>query len=186
MRSVTELYLKKIQLHVKGDQGEDLIVPESHEKYKSLKKETDEAMKKTRRAAKNNETYKEVLKVLEAIRVESMEVRQEGDDGDMYDEDKKRERQRKKRKILKPLREYTNHNCDEGRFKGWSKRAAGNMTALCKKLREDKPECSRFRAAYREVYRARNQEKHKEGEVEEIAVDYDEQWDVGNVAQVEI
>ena len=78
-------------------------------------------MKKTRWAAKNNETYKEVVKVLEAICLELLDVGLEGDDGEMYDEDKKRERQRKKRKILKPFREYNNRNRDEGRFKGGPK-----------------------------------------------------------------
>ena len=55
-------------------------------------------------------------------------------------QDKKAE-QKKKRMLLKPLRSYTARQGKEGRFKGWSKRAAADMAALCKKVKkkETKP-----------------------------------------------
>ena len=105
----------------------------------------------------------------------------------MDNEERKREKQRKKRKMLKPFREYTNCNRDEGRFKGWSKRVASDMALMSKKLRVEKPaECAKFRKAYREVYRARNKEKQKPSKVEDEPVDYDELWDLDNVDPVVI
>ena len=44
----------------------------------------------------------------------------------------------------------------EGRFKGWSSRAAGDMAKLCKKMREGKEDYSRFREAYHEIYCSRS------------------------------
>jgi hypothetical protein len=44
-------------------------------------------------------------------------------------------RQQKRRRLLKSFREYTVRQSDEGKFKGWSKRAADEMTSYCKKLK---------------------------------------------------
>ena len=61
------------------------------------------------------------------------------------------------------------------------------MTAFCKKLKEEKVDfLGRFRMAYREVYRSRNQEKQKQSKLEDEPVDYDELWDMGAITVAEI
>ena len=104
----------------------------------------------------------------------------------MDKEDKKRERMRKRCKLLKPFREYTARNHGEGSFKGWSKRAADDMAACCKKLKEEKAEMVRFRKAYRDIYQDQNKKKRKSIEVKVVDVDYSELWDVDDVQPIEI
>jgi hypothetical protein len=187
MRTASEVYLKRLQLNVNGGDDEDLIVAEGHVGYDELKKDFDDMVKKTRRLAKGNATYKEVKKALETIQQgPQSEAAQDEDADDMYEEDRKREHLRKKRKILKPLREYTVRQGEEGRFKGWSMRAAGDLAALCRKIKDERDNCAKFRAAYREIYQTRHQTKPKVIEVGEVVVDYSEVWDVGEVAAVEI
>lgn len=186
MRTASEVYLKRLQININGGDDDDLDIAEGHVKYDDLKKELEEMVKKTRRLAKGNATYREVKKALEAMQQGiPSEVAQDKSTDDMYEEDRKREQQRKKQKILKPLREYTVRKGEEGRFKGWSKRAAGDMAALCNKIKDEREDCARFRAAYREIYQMRRQMKPVI-EVGEIVVDYSVVWDVGMVDAVEI
>jgi len=54
------------------------------------------------------------------------------------------------------LREYTNPKEDEGRFKGWSSRAAdADMTAHVVALSKSTPERDVFHKMYRHVYQKR-------------------------------
>jgi hypothetical protein len=183
-KSVAEVYMKKMEVDVGGGQEDDVIVPETHSKYEALKKQTDESIKKARRASKNNMMYKEVKKELDAWRREG-EAEQE--ETELQTEEERRgEKQRKRRKILRTFREYTVRQNKEGKFKGWSSRASGDMAALCKKLREGKEEYRRFRMAYHEIYSSRNQNKRKEQENALLQVDYNELWDVGEIPQIEI
>jgi hypothetical protein len=176
--------MKKMEVDVGGGQEDDVIVPETHSKYEALKKQTDESIKKARRASKNNMMYKEVKKELDAWRREG-EAEQE--ETELQTEEERRgEKQRKRRKILRTFREYTVRQNKEGKFKGWSSRASGDMAALCKKLREGKEEYRHFRMAYREIYSSRNQNKRKEQENALLQVDYNELWDVGEIPQIEI
>ena len=149
-------------------------------KYNELKKSTNELLKNTRRMARSNTTYKNVKRALDEMRHDAAgDAEEDGDD--MYQEGKIREKLRKRRKILKPFREYTFWQGEEGRSKGWSKTAANDMAALCKNLKEEKEEHGKFRAAYREIYHLRHQAKPKAIEVEEVQVDYRELWDVENI-----
>ena len=104
---------------------------------------------------------------------------QQGDEG-------KKETLRKRRKIMKNFREYTVRQDTEGRFKGWSSRAAGDMAKLCKKIREGKEDYSRFREAYREIYSSRSKGKTKVILEAEVEVDYRELWDLGEIPLTEI
>ena len=74
----------------------------------------------------------------------------------------------------------------EGRFKGWSNRAAGDMAKLCKTIREGKEDYSRFREAYREIYSSRTKRKNKVNLEAKVDVDYGELWDLGEVPLTEI
>ena len=107
MTSVAEVYLRKLQLNIRGQEGEDVLIPEGHEMYDDLKKGTDDMLKITRQLAKNNDTYKEVETALEAMSLATTFVGVT-EDNSVHGEDMKRERQRKRRKmILKPFREHT-------------------------------------------------------------------------------
>ena len=90
-----------------------------------------ESLKRAREAAKDNAVYKKMKTTLDSI-MSPASVLQEQD---------KKDEQKKKRMLLKPLRSYTARQGKEGRFKGWSKRAAADMAALCKKVKkkETKP-----------------------------------------------
>ena len=85
--------------------------------------------------------------------------------------------------MLKPFREYTVPQNEEGKFKGWSKRAARDMAATCKKIKEGKEEYLKFRMAYREIYASRRQHKRKNNNpiAQDIEVDYSELWDVEDI-----
>ncbi len=58
----------------------------------------------------------------------------------------------KKRKRLRSLREYTSANDEEGRFKGWSLRAAEDMAAIIARLNSTPAKYKVFRRAYRATY----------------------------------
>ena len=73
----------------------------------------------------------------------------------------------------------------EGKFKGWSKRASDEMTSIAKRLaaqgRSDRSQM--FNAAYRRVYGTRNHDKRKD-EIDDEPVDYSELWDIGVIAEI--
>lgn len=187
-RSAAEVYMKKMEFNLEGEEDEDLLIPEGHDKYNDLKRKTDDVLKRVRGVAKKNATYKEVKKTLESmLRAAGGREEQEGDDNDIDVEEMKRDKMKKRRKVLKQFREYTAQQGEEGRFKGWSKRAADDMAAYCKNLKKEKTELLRFRKAYREVYRSREQEKRKTPKSkEDVQVDYSQLWDVEDIPHTEI
>ena len=63
-KNCAEAYLKKLEVNLVGSEEDELVVAESDEAYKDLKKRTDDMLKKARRSAKSNATYKELKKVL--------------------------------------------------------------------------------------------------------------------------
>ena len=105
---------------------------------------------------------------------------------DEVDEKESKKRLKKRRKTMKSLREYTVHQNEEGKFKGWSSRAAGDMPTLCRKVREGKEDYEQFRKAYHEIYSSRNQGKQKAFPEPIIDVDYSELWDLGDISITEI
>ena len=151
---------------------------------------------KARKAAKDNAMYKQMKAALacasRAVVPEDDAAEDTAEDAEdttvTVPEDKKKEEQRSKRQLLKAFRTYTARQGRECRFKGWSRRAAVDMSALCKKLKEEsKVQYARFRAGYREVYNARKEEKKNSPEYKEpILVDYDNNWDVDDIDIQEI
>ena len=78
---------------------------------------------------------------------------------------------------MKTFREYTVRQGEEGKFKGWSKRAAADMTALNANLRQQSEDCAKFKAMYKELYRTRQRAHSKMApEGEDETVDYKELW----------
>ena len=138
-------YLKKLEIDTnKKEEGDLHLIPEGHIKYAGLKKTTDKNLKKARRLSKNNSIYKNVKRVFEGILENEEEGEAHGGKDGKCEEDKKA-RQAKQRKVLKQFRAYTVHQNEEGKFKGWSNRAAGDMAKLCKMIRKGKGEYDQFR-----------------------------------------
>jgi hypothetical protein len=165
------------------------IVPEGGPGYDDLKKATEAAIKKTRQDAKKNTKYRDIKKQLEQLAKEEEAEEREATTAEtpMMESEKKdmeRRKLKKKRKLLKSFREYTVRQGDETKFKGWSKRAADDMTAICIKLKAEKEATKRFCAAYRQVIDSRSGGKRKADDVEETVVDYSELWDIGVIAEI--
>jgi hypothetical protein len=177
---------------------ENLLVPESTSTlYCDLRKKNEAVLKKTRRAARKNAKYKELKKLLEEGEVTSARTGvvppAAGNNGAPRDEEEERvkqEKRSKKRKILKSFRDFTNPREDEGRFKGWSKRASDEMEVLQLALNQERntTKARLFRAAYRLSFKAKNLKgkKKRAAEDEELPVDYESNlWGLGHIAEIE-
>ena len=185
---------------------ENILVPESTGAlYRDLREKTESALKKARRAARSNERYKELKKILEqeewrkaATAARTTEDVLPADDRGRsrppVDNDERviqeQEQRTKKRKILKSFREYTNPHDDEGRFKGWSRRASEEMAVLHATLTEEihTTRAKLFRAAYRMNFRANRKGGKKKQVVQESApANYQSNiWGLDDIPEVEI
>ena len=58
--------MKKLQLNISGDEDEDMLIAEGDDTYNDLKKAMNDLLIKTRRGVRNNATYKEVKKAIDA------------------------------------------------------------------------------------------------------------------------
>ena len=142
-------------------------------KYTHTKKRTDTELKKVAREAKSSTLYKKLK-----AEVSSNPERSPNCSSHMSEEDFDRQEQKKRRKVMKSFREYTMKNKEEEGFKGWSKRAADDMTALVKKLKEQESNCCKFSAAYREVVLSQTTRKQKASKAPLLNVDYGELWEL--------
>ena len=127
----------------------DVLVREGDPTYVELHRKTQMELKKVRGIARGNAKYKDLLKQLEE------ELQERGEDDHVF------QHKAKRRKVLKSFREYTNPQDDEGRFKGWSHRAAVDMKELIAKVSVDGPREKKFRAGYRLTYREKQQSSAK-------------------------
>jgi hypothetical protein len=181
-----------------------VVKSEDEAGYNILAKKTEAALKASRRSSANATRYSDIKKRAVELAKETAELASaeagSGEDAaqtskearmEAFAEAKeaKGERMKKRRKLLKTFREYTvPKTTEEGKFKGWSKRASDEMTAISKKLAKE-GESSRskmFNAAYRKVYGTRYNEKRKADEIDHEPVDYSELWDLdeGEIAAV--
>jgi hypothetical protein len=129
--------------------------PIAHEFYQ---KATMESHTKVRQASRKNPKYKAFKKALDEK--EKEEEREGGEDNQENEPSSATvagEARNKRRKTLKALREYTNPKQDEGRFKGWSSRAADDMTTHVVELSKSTPERDVFNKMYRHVYQKRQE-----------------------------
>jgi hypothetical protein len=163
--------------------------------YNILAKKTEAALKATRRSSANGTRYSDIKKRAVELTKETAELAAAeascGEDAEQTSEETrmqaleeakeaKGERMKKRRKLLKTFREYTVRQTTEGKFKGWSKRASDEMTAISKKLAKEgqSGRSKMFNAAYRQVYGTRSNEKRKADEIDDEPVDYSELWDL--------
>ena len=148
--------------------------------YDSLREQADvqikDAAKKARMAS--TEKYREVKKQVE----EEHRLQQASNENNANVGQGRRKR-------MKVFRTYTNTIGEEGRFKGWSKRAAQDMATISKGIRQQDGKGKLFQEAYRQIYASRkNTGKHRKKTTDEVMnVDYeDEIWDIGAVSPVAI
>ena len=131
------------------------------ERYEELVKNSKKEAKTARSIARWNENYKRILEVVND---------ENGDDdgkkcfklGMGGNAEEVKERNRKRRKILKEFKEYTVPRGQEGRFKGWSKRAAHDLAEVTRRLRNETSQnrYKRFRVAYRAWFRMKNRKEN--------------------------
>jgi hypothetical protein len=90
---------------------------------------------------------------------------------------------------LRSLREYTCANDVEGRFKGWSLRAADDMAALIATLNRTPAKYKVFRRAYRATYRNRltDSGKKKKAIEQPVPVNYSTNvWGLADIPEVNV
>lgn len=149
---------------------ENLLVEEGDPLYQGLHKKTEAALKKVRRLAKKNDKYKEIKKQLDqGVGEELQRITQddEREEGSGKEQEAMVEHRVKRRRMLKSFREYTNPKDNEGRFKGWSTRAADDMAELINKVRNEGTKEKRFRAAYRLTYHKKQSSSKKKKVLQE-------------------
>jgi len=88
--------------------------------------------------------------------------------------------------VLKGFREYTTAKGMEGKFKGWSSRAANDMKEAIMALKKVEKKDLLFRQVYREIYKeAKGAKKQKRVQEQEAPDNYEEDmWDLTASAQV--
>jgi hypothetical protein len=123
--------------------------------------------------------YKEALKqdhTLSSVGVEEMTV-----------DEAKRARKRRRVSAAKGLREYTERQGSEGKFKGWSPRAHSYMNNLVKSMVKDSEadKYKRFHLVYRRLNEEYFAENNKEGEKKEVNPElYENCWDLETMIAV--
>jgi hypothetical protein len=114
-------------------------------KYEALRKATNARLKQVRLKASGSDKYKQLNDAL--IEEQACEV-SENTPPVLLDQT----RCKKKRKVLKTFREYTNPKDSEGKFKGWSTRAATHMRDAIQILKIVDKKDLLFRRIYRHIY----------------------------------
>jgi hypothetical protein len=177
-RSGAQAWLGSVEVNINGAPGEPFLVHEGHEKYNDLVKLTEQGVKRAATKARQNKTYKELTRTLEEIGEDSIDAIDDEDAESLSPEKIKLARMWKKRRILKPLRAYTVRKEEEGKFKGWSRRAAADMASLNSTLKEQSVDLAKFRSAYKEVYRMRCKVQGRDAREELTPINYSELWDL--------
>jgi hypothetical protein len=157
-KTVNEGYLRmEINMEESIDLEQDLLVHPGTELYEEMKKDTERKMKLLQGRSKDNKEYKRVVEQLE-----------EGSDS--KEEDSYINRKKKRRK-LREFKEYTTQKEGEGRFKGWSSRAAIDMSKIVSEIIRFKDEQTRFNVAYRQICKHREKNKGKPAVQEKVALE---------------
>jgi hypothetical protein len=150
--------------------------------------------KRRPRLTKHAAKYSEIKKRAAELQKAASESHSGDDDEEVNEEvrlqaeEAKGGRLKKKPRLLKSFREYTVRQSQEGKFKGWSKRASDEMTSIAKRLaaqgRSDRSQM--FNATYHRVYGTGNHDKRKADEIDDEPVDYSDLWDLdeGEMAAV--
>lgn len=150
-----------------------LLIPETSPRYTSLRMRTEAHLALVRSRARDNPKYKELLKALEEYEKER-EVEDENTEMNVS------EQRTKRRKLLRQFRLYTNGKDEQERFKGWSKRAKGDLKDLTAKVKrlKDSNTMQRFRQAYRLTFSDKVQSAKKLKQPEDLGPPIDHNIDI--------
>jgi hypothetical protein len=139
-----------------------LVKPDANpRKYESLRKANNALLKNIRLRAAESDKYRQLENALSETA-----CAQESENTPpvlLVDQD----RCKKKRKVLKAFREYTNPKDTEGKFKGWSTRAANDMRDAILKLKRVDNKDLLFRRVYRHIYKEEKGGAKKKKRVQE-------------------
>ena len=150
----------KCQINLGAEEEDDIseimVTKESDPAvYERLRKQNEDALKKVRQTGRSSDRYKKFKRSLDEEMVEQNRLA-----GAAQNEDEQElmlvESRSKKRKVLKAFREYTNPKDEEGKFKGWSTRAANDMKDLIMALNTVTLKQKLFWKFYRSFYIQRN------------------------------
>ena len=150
--------------------------------YARLQKDDGKKLKKVWDKAAENTKYKELKKAW-ALENEDRENDVEEENEQTVDVGTK------KRKRLRSFREYTCANDEEGRFKGWSLRAAEDMATLIATLNSTAAKYKVFRRAYRATYRNKLTDSGKKKKAIQlpVPVNYSTNvWGLADIPEVEV
>jgi hypothetical protein len=153
--------------------------------YERLYKEDTRKLKKVWDKASKNTKYKELKK---AWNLENEALNNQEEPNDQENE-QPTDIGTKKRKRLRSFREYTCANDEEGRFKGWSLRAADDMAALIAKLDSTPAKYQVFRRAYRATYQNKltDSGKKKKPIQQPVPVNYPRNvWGLADIPEVDV
>jgi hypothetical protein len=118
-------------------------------KNEALRKAHEAKLKKVRlEASTNSEKYKQLNVALKELNEEPIAE----SENVTPNNNNEAIRRNKKRKVLKTFREYTNPKDTEGKFKGWSHRAAMDMRVAIRNLSVVDDKVLLFRRVYRHIY----------------------------------
>jgi hypothetical protein len=117
-------------------------------KNEALRKAHEAKLKKVRLEASNSEKYKQLNVALKELNEEPIAE----SENVTPNNNNEAIRRNKKRKVLKTFREYTNPKDTEGKFKGWSHRAAMDMRVAIRNLSVVDDKVLLFRRVYRHIY----------------------------------
>lgn len=170
-----------------GTPEEVLLIDRDSERFKLLKTQEEKKLKQVRKNARSNATYKSIAsKVKDMLKQELNGQNEDGSSRPSGYSESEQERRKKRRKLLNTFKEYTVRQGNEGKFKGWSKRAAMDMTDLVKAIKSEKEMYRQFNRAYREVYYKRFKHKIDNNasiQEDEFQPDYDALWELDNIDQ---
>jgi len=163
--------------HVPEENDDDwsnqvLVKPATNpRKYESLRKANNALLKNIRLNAAESHKYRQLENALSEETAYAQEA-ENTPPGLLVDQD----RCKKKRKVLKGFREYTNPNDTEGKFKGWSGRAANDMRDAILILKVVDRKDLLFRRVYRHIYKEEKggAKKKKKVQQQECPDNYEE------------
>ena len=150
-QDINEAYVHvEIDLHADGMYEDNfdpkkIIVRNGDALFKEMKKSSKKELDDVRKEVKNSDMYRRIVEII--------------NDKDVGEGE---ERKAKRRKVIHSFRQYTAQQENEGRFKGWSKRAAEDMLQIKKDLMKDEKETNLFSLAYRMILKDRQDQKDKE------------------------
>lgn len=169
-KSYAEIMLKDMEVNLvdlpagveyvyHADEENNLLVSSAEPRYATLRAATMVRLSDVQARASLDESYEHLLSELEsnesvlAIRPDDSNI-----NADHVGEESSAEKKGKaNRKNLKRFRVYTNPVGNEPKFKGWSARATGDQTRLMAAIESNIEMLKQFRAAYRLVYRMKNE-----------------------------